>query len=451
MRKILLIRIRLIEERRRNQMSQRTLADYIGTTQNNVSRWERGVTTPNPYFRGKLCDTFGKSARELDLLIQPGENASMHAKQQVLATKLATSAVQIVCEKQQFPLWNIPHPSNPFFTGRRDLLHHIHEKICYDSTSLFSRSQALSGLGGIGKTQTAIEYAYQYARYYRAIFWINAETPESIAASLQAISELLDLPEKEVQTPNQVGAAVVRWLNTQDHWLLIFDNVEDTATIRSCLPVVHNGSILFTSRQQTFGLAAHVLSLEKMTPQEGMYFLLHRIRRCAPATPLATDAVAAREIVKILDGLPLALDQAGAYIEETNCSLLDYLQLLQSCPMKVLDERGEYISHPLSVVKTFISAFKQLKRHDAMAAELLKISAFWESESIPEVMLRESIAQLDPAFQAIAANPFCFQAALKSLLTHSLLQRNPMTHTLTIHRLVQLILKGHIVEASKAS
>ncbi|GCE45148.1 tetratricopeptide repeat protein [Thermosporothrix hazakensis] len=116
----------------------------------------------------------------------------------------------------------IPYHRNPYFTGREYILHYLYTHLHITDNTKEVSSYALSGLGGIGKTQTIIEYAYQYAQEYSAVFWIGAESHESRIASLQRIAECLRLPEE--QECHKMIAAVINWLNSHRNWLLLVDN-----------------------------------------------------------------------------------------------------------------------------------------------------------------------------------------------------------------------------------
>ncbi len=352
------------------------------------------------------------------------------------------------------PYWNVPYQRNPFFTGRDNVLCQIHELLCHEHNALLNQSCALSGLGGIGKTQTVIEYAYRYANDYSAIFWVAGQTSEGIVSSFVALANVLNLPGRQFQEQSHVVEAVLRWLTTHSRWLLIFDNVEDIALIKSFLPAARCGSLLFTSRRQAFEVAAQVLSLEPMTSEEGMRFLLGRARfssdlRASRDLLAPEDEEALQKIVSLMDGLPLALDQVGSYIEATRCRLSDYLQLYQSSQQYFLDGRDAHADHPLSVTRTFTLIFEQLEQSHAPAAELLTVCAFLAPEAIPEAFFREGAASLGPELEALITNPLAFHTTISVLLAYSLLQRNPGAQTVTVHRLVQEVLKGSLSKAAQ--
>jgi len=109
----------------------------------------------------------------------------------------------------------VPYLRNPFFTGREDVLKKLHEALTSGSAAALSQPQALSGLGGIGKTQTAVEYAYRYRDQYTAVLWVRADSREALASSFVSLAQVLDLPAKNEQDQNVVIGAVRRWWNNR--------------------------------------------------------------------------------------------------------------------------------------------------------------------------------------------------------------------------------------------
>jgi len=354
----------------------------------------------------------------------------------------------------QVPIWNVPYQRNPLFTGREDVLKRLYEALRAGKMAALSQPQAISGLGGIGKTQTAVEYAYCYRDDYKSILWIKAETDGSIISDFMTIAQLLNLPEKQEQEQLRIVEAVKRWFQEQSAWLLIFDNADDLAMVQGFLPLGSKGHILLTTRAHATGRIAKRIEVEKMEPDEGAIFLLRRTKLLDPDAPLETaprtEQDTVREIVKAMDGLPLALEQAGAYIEETECGLQGYLRLYREQGVRLLKEHGEFVSdHPEPVATTWSLSFEKVEQANAAAAELLRFCAFLASDAIPEELFAESAADLGPVLEPVVADPSNFNAAIKDLLKYSLVHRDPETQTLSIHRLVQEVLKDQMDEEAQ--
>ena len=349
-------------------------------------------------------------------------------------------------------IWNVPHHRNTFFTGREDILTHLHSTFTAGKTVILT--QAISGLGGIGKTQIAVEYAYRHREEYKAILWAKADSREILVSDLVGIAELLNLAKKNPQDQNQMVSAVKRWLQSNTNWLFILDNAEDLAMVREYLPSVGNGHILLTTRSQVTGRMARCIKVNKMKPEEGGLFLLRwaniiALEASLDAAP-ATDQIKAVEISQIMDGLPLALDQAGAYIEETASSLSGYLNLYQNKNTVLLKRRGKLISdHPESVFTTWSHSFEKIQQANAAAAELLRFCAFLHPDSIPEEIIIEGAAELGPILQPVAADPFELNDAIGELLKFSLVQRDSEANTINIHRLVQTVVRAGMDEATQ--
>ena len=165
------------------------------------------------------------------------------------------------------------------------------------------------------------------------------------------LATLLNLPEQYEQDQEFVVRAVKRWLSAHTSWLLILDNVDNLEMLANYLPVYSSGDVLLTTRLQALGTLAQSIEVEKMGPDEGVKFLLRRTKILSADAELDRSTRAnqetAVEIVTALDGLPLALDQVGAYIEETHCSLAHYLNLYGSSRKELLRRRGRFpADHP---------------------------------------------------------------------------------------------------------
>ncbi|HJT54923.1 MAG TPA: NB-ARC domain-containing protein [Ktedonobacteraceae bacterium] len=330
---------RLKQERLLHGWSQADLAGQVGTDGYTVNRWERGRATPGPYFRQKLCDLFGKNAEELGFLKECSGSA-----------------------EYSFPtIWNIPYRRNTFFTGRESVLEHLHTVLKGSKTAMLSQAVVLSGPGGAGKTQTAVEYAYRYHDHYEAVLWMQAESNTMLLSSFMNLAKLLDLPQKNEQDQNRIVAAVKSWLKEHANWLLLLDNAEDLEIVSDFLPTVYTGHVLLTARTQSTGTMGQRVEIEMMDSEEGTLLLLRRAKYILTDEPLdagmEADRVVAMELSHVMDGLPLALDQAGAYIDETECGLTGYLKRYRTWRSKLLRRRGSSSDHPEPVSTTWSLIF----------------------------------------------------------------------------------------------
>ncbi|HEY7198566.1 MAG TPA: tetratricopeptide repeat protein [Candidatus Dormibacteraeota bacterium] len=403
--------------RQQKGWSQKQVATAIGTNAVMVSRWETGVMKPGPYFRQRLCALYGRTPEDLGFVPAAG-----------------APAAEAAATAEAAPVWCVPLRRNAYFTGREAFLRRLHEALSSRATP-----QAITGLAGMGKTQTAMEYASRWRDAYSAVLWADATSRESLTADFVSFAEALSLPIGADEEPQAVVAAVLRWLGQNAGWLLILDNVDDLATVEPFLPS-GDGSVVLTTQAQASGTMADGNELEPMTVAEAALFLLRRAKvvppgGCADDAP-ASEREAAAEIVSAFGGLSLALDQAGAYVEETDCGLAGYLARYRMQQKELLSRRGmQSLDHRSSVAATFALTFGQVEAADAAAADVLRLGAFLHPDGIPEELFGGETA---PG----CADPLTFDSALEALRRYSLVRRDPTTRTVTIHRLVQAVVRG---------
>ena len=354
----------------------------------------------------------------------------------------------------------LPYRRNPFFTGREAVLQTLYSHFHEDKGSPWFRPLAISGLGGIGKTQTAIEFVYRYSADYTAIFWVRADTYETLCSDFIQIAHLLKLDTPDEQNANNsqnqqhLIEAVKQWLEEQSSWLLIFDNVEDLALVNDFIPLTSTGHMLLTTRIQATGSIATGLDLEKLEATEAALLLLRRTgfiqRDALSADSASADFIEAHDIAEAVDGLPLALDQAGAYIEETGCSLFDYFDRYRRQRSTLLDLRGNaLVEHPESVATTWLLSFQKVAQINPAAAELLRFCAFLHPDEILEELITTGAPALGPLLAQEALDPPALDAAIATLRKFSLVRRNAQSKSLTMHRLVQAILKDGMDEEAQ--
>jgi hypothetical protein len=205
-----------------------------------------------------------------------------------------------------------------------------------------------------------------------------------------------------------VVQAVKVWLRSHGGWLLILDNADDLNLVQPFLPTECPGHLVLTTRAQITGKVAHRFEVDTLDGETGALLLLRRAGLVAADgsfdAVFPSDQSIALALVEELGGLPLALDQAGAYIEETQCGLADYRQQYQMRRAELLARRGKLVDdHPEPVATTWSLSFARVEQANPIAAELLRICAFLAPNAIPEELLVEALKTPLPASEGAEA------------------------------------------------
>jgi tetratricopeptide (TPR) repeat protein/transcriptional regulator with XRE-family HTH domain len=412
---------RLLRERKIHQWTQEELAAHTGASVPSIDRWEHDRVIPRKEMLEQLIRAFGR----------PPERWGTNR------------------------WWNVPYPRNLYFTGREPILRRLQEALVSEKCGASRNIRAISGLGGIGKTQTALEFAYRYADAFDAVLWVNAETRATMNADFASLAQVLDLPGSKHLHQFQAIEAVKGWLQDHDRWLLIFDNADHAATMFTVLPRRYCGAVLSTTRSQEADPHIKSIAMEKMSQPEGVAFILRRTcdeekdKRGEEILP-ARERVALSQLCATMGGLPLALDQAAAYIKVARCSFHEYMDLYRRHRKDLLAERGAHTpEHPHAVATTWNLSFQRVEREAPAAAELLRLCAFLAPDAIPEKLVVWGKKCCTVQLQQLAQSDKALRDAIKILYSYSLIQRDPATQMLSIHRLVQAALSDAMSVAAR--
>jgi hypothetical protein len=222
-----------------NEERRKALEDSIRQDQDLLKSYEdelRGETDPRRLARyrreiERQHESLAQYQQEYDELKEHATPAEMQNVTDLLQQK---GAKLDEIRKLLPPVWNVSHHRNPNFTGREDALSEL--RLALTSGEPAAWKQAAFGMGGVGKTQLAVEYIYRHKPDYRVIWWIHSEEPTAMAADYASLADDLDLPEKGSIDQSETVRAVKRWLEHNSGWLLIFDNAHDQGAIRDYIP-----------------------------------------------------------------------------------------------------------------------------------------------------------------------------------------------------------------------
>lgn len=340
-------------------------------------------------------------------------------------------------------VWGDVPQRNPSFTGREVLLAHLHEDLA-QSRQTAVLPQALHGMGGVGKSQVAIEYVHRHSAEYDLIWWIPAEQPNQILDSLTRLAERLDLgagPEANVAVP-MVREALSTGGLPYKRWLLVFDNAEAPDDLQKYFPTGGAGKILVTSRDMDWSRVTRVLEVDVFERPESIAFLRNR-------NPELTEAEADR-LAAALGDLPVAIEQAAAWRAATGMPVDEYLGLLESKRIEVLDASPSP-DYRKSVAAAWQVSLDRLREINPGALQLLQVCSFLAPEPVSRALFASSpSAPITPELDALLSDTFRLSRAIRDVQRYALARIDHRNNTLQIHRLIQAVLLGTLDEQETA-
>jgi tetratricopeptide (TPR) repeat protein len=353
-------------------------------------------------------------------------------------SELRRVAAPILVSKEAVPaLWNVPFHRNPSFAGREQLIARIRASLTAEDAA--PATVAITGLGGVGKTQLAVEYAYRFRSDYDVVWWIQAESPASCAASYADLAGVLSLPGHDSAEESVIVEAVQKWLGHNARWLLVFDNAQGPGDIGLYLPRGGFGDVLITSRSPKWRRHATIAMLDVFSAEEAAEFISVRTGQRDPS--------AAAELAEALGELPLALEQAAAYIDTTGLSLVDYQRLFQEHEARIL-QRGEVLGYAGSVATTWKVSFQRVQEVSPAAADLLNLFAFLAPDEIPLDAIVDGATALPPRLARALTDPLELNETMAVLRDHSLVRVGQDAESVSVHRLVQAVTREELEPAA---
>ena len=344
---------------------------------------------------------------------------------------------------------------NPDFFGRKDILQILENSLLpsrakfISSESSSTRYFALSGMGGLGKTEIATEFAFRHKEKFDAVFWVRADEVAKLDQSYSQIAYKLGLETAAESTSQVVSKDLVKeWLSSpwtcsprehnpetsspaQATWLIIFDNADEPSIVADYWPAMGNGSVLVTSRDPIaktyYSTKVSGIDLEPFSDADGASLL--------KALTLDDDVTGvAKKISRRLGGLPLALTQMASVIQRQELSFSEFMKSYEN-DTEHSELHGLRYSTGSGAYSYTISSVWRLENFTSRPRTLLRTLAYLDPDCIEEIIFEEWSLPLPT--QDFFGKPGRYRAARTELLQTSLIKRNKENCQLSIHRLVQ--------------
>ena len=359
----------------------------------------------------------------------------------------------------------VPYERNHFFIGRDSFLKKLSDKFRAnnDESARYYGRIALFGMGGIGKTQAALEFVYRSQIFYNRIYWISAVTQESLLDGYQKMGKRANIPLAPDSKPISIAEQVLSWLKRTPNWLLVVDNLDDIDVLSTdnidesnivdmLLPQSGPGqhTLITTRNPNADHIPAHALEVPLFEESDSVDLL--STLSDIPISPKSEEEKAAQQIAKELGNLPLAISQAGAYIKQISGSFVNYIKHYTEYRSLVNAwiPKGPQ-SYPHSVATTWIMSFNEIRKHNPTAAYLFRLLAFLNPDGIMIEFLKSGVEVLDDDLERLVSNEFELSQALLSFETFSLIKWDRQSRSVLIHRLVQTVVKDEMSDSdSKA-
>ncbi len=321
---------------------------------------------------------------------------------------------------------NLPFPKNQFFVGRAEIFDEMDSQISLD------RAVLLLGMGGVGKTQIALEYCHQSSASYGIIWWIRADSEQGIIEDLASLASRMGIASSG-KIEEDARTALI-WLETHNYALLVYDNVVAASVVSKWLPVGRLGGRILTSQDASLASMATALSVGLLSEQESLELL-------ATKTGL-TQTADAISLAAMLGGLPLALAQAGAYIASTRIDYPNYIVRFNDAGSKLLGISMLEPNYPRTVATTWHLAMERVLDESPDAFELLEWLSFCSSGPIPRDLFYDQQANVDPRVKQVLHDRISVDLALGVLHRYSLIELS--SDIVVVHALVQFVVRDSI-------
>ncbi|TYB49529.1 FxSxx-COOH system tetratricopeptide repeat protein [Actinomadura chibensis] len=297
----------------------------------------------------------------------------------------------------------LPRPATPVFLGRHGDYQRLEQVLSVDDETVVV-TQALFGMGGVGKSELALQYAHRARGRYEAVWWVTAENPQQVEAGLAGLTHHLVQDAARAATTEDAAAWAVGWLRAHPGWLLLLDNVTDPTHVAGLLGRLEGGHVLVTSRRDVrWPGTTRTLRLGLLDPDPAAELITTITGQRTPE-----DRRTAARIARELGCLPLALDQAAAYIRQTRITLGRYLGLLRRHPARCYAKAADGDKAQATIARLWDITLRTLREQAPRAAELVSVLAHYAPADVPRVILgggdEEATEAADAALGVLASH-----------------------------------------------
>ncbi|TDV53601.1 FxSxx-COOH system tetratricopeptide repeat protein [Actinophytocola oryzae] len=338
---------------------------------------------------------------------------------------------------RQPQIWGSVPLRNPDFVGREELLEQLRIRLLEPGErATVVLPEALHGMGGVGKSQTVVEYIYQHATEYDIVWWIPAEHPTTIRSSFVDLAKRLGIKASSADTAVPAVLETLRSGVQNRRWILVFDNAEHPDIVRSFLPT-GLGHVVVTSRNAEWAGVARTVEVDLFTREESKELLRRR------GGGNITDADANR-LAEALGDLPLAVEQAASWRAQTGMPVAEYVDLLEKNSAALL-QAGAPGEYELPVAAAWNVPLTKLKEDRRGALELLQVCAFFSPEPISRSLFTGvRVAPVPEALAEALGDPIRLNQAIREINRYSLAKIDHSRNTIQLHRLVQAVLRDQL-------
>ncbi|GGT33132.1 tetratricopeptide repeat protein [Nonomuraea spiralis] len=380
------------------------------------------------------------AGRDITAPVSTGDHSPIYAPRLEPGSLLAARQVQV---QPQEPVRRLEAPRAWQFVGRDQELERLRALLTGEGAPVVVR-QVLYGMGGVGKSELVRQYAHTYRDRYPVAWWITADSPQNLQQGLAALAAAIHPPVGLVGDVEQAAVWALDWLQAHPGWLVVLDNVEDPDDVRVCLDRLSAGHLVVTTRRDVYwpGLAPLALPVLDSAPALDLMRAI-----IGQSQPLGAGQMADLEAIAAeLGYLPLALEQASAYMRQQRCSPARYLRQLREEPARTharFPQGGDAERIMARLWHHHLRALQDHDRRHGLASEhLLRVLTCYAPDDVPRLLLGE-LSPDDYEAEGQESDEEGWDEALGVLASYSMITRSGVddTETISMHRLFQSVIR----------